>query len=642
MARGFLAAFVGLLVVLVAGMPAAAEEAVRLEVTGVQATPGKVAFFLAAGGVPAHELTAQSVSVRAGGEQLPVQVEQFAGTRPDAEPLPRGVVLALDASGSMNEGGLLDTARTAAAAYANGLPPDVELGLVTFADRAATALAPTTDRGAFAAALDRVTAAGATALYDGVAHAAGLLAPAGRYADRRIVVLSDGADTASTTDPAGLAARLATAGATLDVVAVTRSAESATVSQLAAGTGGQLIAATDPTAARRAFRALASVLSAPVLVTAEVPPARSGSDGTLAVALHTADGDAAAEVPVRFAVDPRAAVTQRAVAASAGSRVLLLAGVGSVAAALLLAALVALQLLFGRSALRARLRQIDAYTGGARTSVPDDAPQGSALMRKALELSDRAVERNNQRGRIAASLERAGMDLRPQEWYLMRAAAAAAAALLFALLLPWWFGLPAGLVAGWFGTATYRGVREGRRSRRFADLLPDALQLVVSALRSGFSLAQAIDAVVREGPEPINTEFGRAIAETRLGGELEDALERAAARNGSRDLAWLVMAIRIQREVGGNLSEVLETANETMRERARLNRHVRALSAEGRLSAYILTGMPVLVSAWMFISNGEYLRPLYTELFGLMMLGAGVCALAVGVFWMSRIVKVEV
>ena len=92
--------------------------------------------------------------------------------------------------------------------------------------------------------------------------------------------------------------------------------------------------------------------------------------------------------------------------------------------------------------------------------------------------------------------------------------------------------------------------------------------------------------MVREGAEPVATEFGRALAETRLGGDLEDALERTAVRNGSQDLAWLVMAIRIQREVGGNLSEVLETAVETMRERARLRRHVRALSAEGRLSAY--------------------------------------------------------
>jgi tight adherence protein B len=110
----------------------------------------------------------------------------------------------------------------------------------------------------------------------------------------------------------------------------------------------------------------------------------------------------------------------------------------------------------------------------------------------------------------------------------------------------------------------------------------------------------------------------------------------------SKDMSWIAQAIMINQQSGGNLSEVLETATDTMRERARLFRHVRGLSAEGRLSAYILAGMPILVSAWMFYSNGEYLRPLYTEPLGMMMLGGGVFSLGLGCFWMSRIVKVEV
>ena len=137
-------------------------------------------------------------------------------------------------------------------------------------------------------------------------------------------------------------------------------------------------------------------------------------------------------------------------------------------------------------------------------------------------------------------------------------------------------------------------------------------------------------------------EFGRAVAEIRLGGELEDALERTAARNNSRDLAWLVMAIRIQREVGGNLSEVLETAVETMRERGRVTRHVRALSAEGRMSAYVLIGLPICLGLYMFLVRRDYVRPLFSTTLGLLMLvGAGIM-LGLGTFWMSRVIKVEV
>jgi tight adherence protein B len=257
-------------------------------------------------------------------------------------------------------------------------------------------------------------------------------------------------------------------------------------------------------------------------------------------------------------------------------------------------------------------------------------------------VSEKAVAQRGGQGKLEAKLDRAGIVLRPNEWVLLQAVAAVAGAVLLALLLPPWAGLPLGLAAGWGGTEAYRSVRAGRRARRFGELLPEALQLVVGALRSGFSLSQAVDALVREGPEPVAGEFGRALAETRLGGEMEDALERAADRNASRDLAWLVMAIRIQREVGGNLSEVLETAVETMRERARIRRHVRALSAEGRLSAYVLVGMPIAVAAYLFASRREYLEPLYTEPLGLLMLGAGVLLLLTGVFWMSRLVKLEV
>jgi Flp pilus assembly protein TadB len=293
-----------------------------------------------------------------------------------------------------------------------------------------------------------------------------------------------------------------------------------------------------------------------------------------------------------------------------------------------------------RRAVRRRLRELDAFEAVAHYRRSAGVP-GVTLRPGPFAPVERLLG-ESRRTAVAAALERAGISLGPAEWVVTRVGASVGGAVLLMIAGPWWFGLPAGLLAGWIGTGQYRRVRAERRSARFADLLPDALQLVVSALRSGFSLAQAIDAVVREGPEPINTEFGRAQAETRLGGDLEDALERTATRNGSRDLSWLVMAIRIQREVGGNLSEVLETANETMRERARLARHVRVLSAEGRLSAYLLCGLPVAVAGYMFINNPEYLRPLYTERSGLMMLAAGALSVAVGILWIRRLIQVRV
>ncbi|HEX8628018.1 MAG TPA: type II secretion system F family protein, partial [Catenuloplanes sp.] len=310
-----------------------------------------------------------------------------------------------------------------------------------------------------------------------------------------------------------------------------------------------------------------------------------------------------------------------------------------------LGTLLVVQPLFGGNSIQRRLRQLDRFTA-TNTRRPagnvNPASGDSPVLRAALAVSERALQSPGRRERVELALDRAGSSLRVAEWQLIRAGVSAGAAVVLVVLLPWWAGLPLGLLAGWFGSAQYLKMRAGRRAGKFAEQLPEALQLVVGSLRSGFSLPQSIDSLVREGADPVAGELGRAIAETRLGGDLESALERVGQRNGSQDVEWLVMAIRIQREVGGNLSEVLETAVNTMRERARLARHVRALSAEGRLSAMVLFGMPVVLTLFMFAVRRDYLRPLYTEPMGLLMMGCSVVMMAVGAVWLRKLVQVVV
>jgi tight adherence protein B len=183
--------------------------------------------------------------------------------------------------------------------------------------------------------------------------------------------------------------------------------------------------------------------------------------------------------------------------------------------------------------------------------------------------------------------------------------------------------------------------RISRRRTAFADQLPDVLQLVAGALQTGFSLPQALDAVVRENSQPAAGEFSRALAETRIGGELEVAMNKVADRMNSTDLRWTVMAISIHRQVGGNLVEVLRNTVDTMRERAQVRRQVRALSAEGRLSAYILIALPILLGAYMFLAKRDYIRPLYTTPAGLVMLIGGAVLVVVGSIWMRNVIKLE-
>ncbi|RZU54130.1 tight adherence protein B [Krasilnikovia cinnamomea] len=636
------AAFLVALSLLPAGPVAAASAG--LVVTGVQPSPGAIEFFVTGRHLPAAALAGAAMSVTADGVVLPARTHRVAATSAGAPP--RAVVLVLDTSGSM-KGARLTAARAAALDYATAAPPEVQLAVVAVAERATVALAPTGDRAAFAAAVSRLTAAGHTALYDGIATAEDLLderrhAAAAAYAERRIVVLSDGADTSSRLTADRLLTRVSRADATLDAVAFGRGADPKRLGDFAAAGSGRVLSAADAPALRAAFRGMAESLSAPVLVRATVPPALSGRTTVLRVQVRVGAQTVGADVPVAFRADPAAAAAPQTFRFGGAPGRGPLVTIVVVAVAIFGAALLGFGPLLAGGPVQRRIRDLERFAPARRGAAGPADADGNGLVRAALAVSERAVRRPDRRQRLELALDRAGSPLRAAEWQLIRLGCAAGGALAMLVLLPWWCAIPAGALAGWHGAALYLRLRAARRARAFGNQLPDALQLLVGSLRSGFSLPQGLDALVRDGGEPIAGELGRALAETRLGGDLEEALDRVGERNGSQDMAWLVMAIRIQREVGGNLSETLETAVGTMRERGRLHRHVRALSAEGRLSAMILLGMPIVLGGWMFVFRRDYLRPLYTEPLGLMMLTGSVVGVVIGALWLKKLVKVEV
>jgi len=245
--------------------------------------------------------------------------------------------------------------------------------------------------------------------------------------------------------------------------------------------------------------------------------------------------------------------------------------------------------------------------------------------------------------RLARRLDLAGITRKPAQWALIGGCIGVVIAATLSLVTSYvLLGVLAGAVIGWLSMRMSLSVRILRRRSAFSDQLPDILQLIASTLQAGFSLPQALDAVVREQAQPAAGEFSRALAEARLGARIEDGLDAVATRMDSDDLHWTVMAIRIQQGVGGNLAEVLTTIATTIRERAAMRRQVRALSAEGRLSGYILVALPLIVATWLFISSATYMRPLYTTTLGEVMLFGATGLIVVGALWMHRLIKVEV
>lgn len=294
-------------------------------------------------------------------------------------------------------------------------------------------------------------------------------------------------------------------------------------------------------------------------------------------------------------------------------------------------------------------RRLSQYTIAGRTGSPPPPPAShgpladSVVARSAVGLAERVMERRGLNTAIDGRLEAAGLPLRTAEWGVLHLGGTIGGAVLLLLLSGGSLAATVlGLAIGLTGPWAFLVVHQGRREARFLGQLPDTLHLLAGSLQAGYSLPQALDTVVREGEPPMSTEFHRALIETRLGLPVEDALEGIADRMSNRDFSWVVMAIRVQREVGGNLAELLTTVADTLRERERLRRQVRVLSSEGRLSGWVLGLLPVVFATYLVVVRPEYVHVLWTTGLGWSMIIAAVVLLAVGAFWMSRAVKVEV
>jgi len=202
-------------------------------------------------------------------------------------------------------------------------------------------------------------------------------------------------------------------------------------------------------------------------------------------------------------------------------------------------------------------------------------------------------------------------------------------------------GIPAGILA-FKAPDVVVNLKKKSRMETLGNQLPEALSIIASGLRAGFSFPQAMSVVIKEMEPPISEEFNRTIRENRLGKPMEEALTNLSERTDNEDLDMFVTALIIQRQVGGNLAEVLDNIAHTIRERVRIKGEIKTLTAQGKLSAVIICLLPVAIAAFISIVNPEYMAPLIQDPIGLIVLILAVMLLIVGVFLISKIVNIEV
>ena len=218
---------------------------------------------------------------------------------------------------------------------------------------------------------------------------------------------------------------------------------------------------------------------------------------------------------------------------------------------------------------------------------------------------------------------------------------------LFVLgLVYWWRGDVVSVVIGGLlavvAPFVFLRLRRGKRLKAFNEQLGDTINLLVNGIRAGYSIMQAMEAVSEEMGPPISEEFGRVVREVQLGLTMEQAMDNMLRRITSDDLDMMVTAINVQREVGGNLAEVLDSISHTIRERVRIQGEIRALTSYGRGAGNMLSAIPIILAGIVYLINPEFMTPLFTDPCGRTMVGVAVMGIGLGYFVISKIVQIDV
>ncbi len=561
------------------------------------------------------------------------------------------VILAIDTSGSMNGRPMAD-AKAAASAFVDQLPERARVGVIGFGETVDVLQPPGTSRPEVTSGIASLEASGETTLWDALVAAAELADP---QSQSYVVLLSDGGDTTSTANQSDAAVAMRSAGVAL--YAITIDSPEAAAPALAStvdAVGGNVATADNSNELAGLYRDVASRLANRYRLTFSPGGAEAGRIAITVAAptddATTADGPGLAYAQtffdVRTAVESAATgeanldgqgparvlnLPERAVLGAVdvqapgflGSSLMLPVGAGAAFLALLLLGAMMLN-----PAVDVRL---EAASGADRVT---------GVGQRLSAMAERVVKRRDQTGRLDRALDAAGINLRPGEFALVAATAVVVVALVVSMLS----GFLAGLLVAVIGVGTvavYLNARAGRRRVKFADQLTDTLTIMTGSLRAGRGLPQAMELVAAEASAPTSDEFRRIVYETRVGRDMTESMAQVAERMQCQDFEWVTRAVDINRELGGDLIEVLENVAETIRSRQRVTRMVNSLSAEGRASGWVMISLPVLMFLFMLWRTPDSAGLMFSHPVGRIMLLVAGGGMVAGYFWIRKLVDLR-
>ena len=566
--------------------------------------------------------------------------------------LASGNALIFDTSEPMDKSGALASAKEAARTWITKAGPNERFAIYTASDTGKLVQDFTADKTLLFEGLDHVgppdteAARSKTALWSALRQAAGALIDRSELIPN-VVIMAGQNDNASGSDKSAAIGELASAQAAVLGVAYTGSGYNGDqLKSLASTYGGEVLSNAEGTQLGTQVTAIDTLLTTQQFVasfTSNVPAGQI-------VDLQLTVGDQVAKATFNSGTDVHGYQNLNPDVQSTSTKGIsfLQGGLGLALAVLLvlvataLAAYAIFLLVTKDNSLNNVLQPYSEGYGPQELAAEDDGSYAkTALIQRAVEVTENFAESQGYLGRAEGALERANLPLRAGEALFFYGALVLIATILGLALGGLFIALVFGGMAALIPPAVVSFLANKRR-KKFLGQLPDTLQLLSGTLRAGYSLMQGVEAVSQEVENPMGAELRRVVTESRLGRPLEESLDGVAERMASPDFSWAVMAIRIQREVGGNLSELLLTVADTMTQRERLRRDVAALTAEGRMSAIILGLLPIGLGAAMFVINPEYTSKLFNDTLGNILLGGAVVMMIIGFVWMKKIIDIEI
>lgn len=585
----------------------------------------------------AYDIDPEAVSIVEGGQDVAAD----AVTTARALSRPTEVMFVLDVDNRVLVEGLFDDLQRAIVDETTGAPGEMSFGLVVAGEQASVETRLTNRVAALHDDLLGLQAERGAALYDAVDLAAQSFTD-NPNTIRSIVVFSAGSDTASNLTAQSASSQVVQSGAQLVTIDVAGSDSG--MQDILSRVGGIGLPAGDITQIEQNVEQAMAVATDRIIVNYE-GLALAGERGSVTLDIDGRNVDftypAGAETAGLLRLSPDLTRLSGEVGLL-GRPVVAYVSIALAFLGISLAVWSLGSIYFGAdSTLDKRLARYSEEDADFDDAEVQEMLVQSALIKRAVDLTENFAEQRGFLARIEELLERANLPVRAGEALFF---AGALVAIIFGVVYITVGSFVAAAIAAIIAVAaSFFGVQfvASRRLKQFEGQLPDTLQLLAGTLRAGYSLPQGLDAVANEIADPMGYELRRAMTEAQLGREVEDALTGIAERLDSPDFAWVVMAIGIQREVGGNLNELLMTVADTMVQRERLKREVAALTAEGRVSAGILSFMPPALGFVMWVMNPEYIGVLFSRTIGLVLIGLAFVSGLIGLLWMRKVITID-